>query len=139
MEKVNKLSLPTTIIIASIILGGFYYVTQLNKQESVERQLKDEQEAKQLLSNKEYAAKQKTACLDIFTTEGKKWNNVSNWDYNASNDKCIITYKDPNKKTQAQCDKDLAESKELYKDSSVPPYVWGSYFGCLDGTFTREH
>lgn len=38
MEKINKLSLPTVILIASVILGGFYYVTQIIKQESIERQ-----------------------------------------------------------------------------------------------------
>ena len=32
MEKINKLSIPATIIIASIILGGFYYITQTSKQ-----------------------------------------------------------------------------------------------------------
>ena len=36
--KINKLSLPTTIIIASLILGGFYYASQVNKQQSIERQ-----------------------------------------------------------------------------------------------------
>lgn len=38
MEKLNKLSLPATIIIASIILGGFYYVSQISKQNSIEIQ-----------------------------------------------------------------------------------------------------
>lgn len=37
MEKINKLSLPVTILIASIILGGFYYATQTSKQRSIER------------------------------------------------------------------------------------------------------
>jgi|TARA_B100002003_G_C13936567_1_gene454737 hypothetical protein len=37
MKKINQLSLPTTIIIASIILGGFYYATQVNKNNSIER------------------------------------------------------------------------------------------------------
>ena len=38
MDKINKLSLPATILIASIILGGFYYATQLSKQNSIEKQ-----------------------------------------------------------------------------------------------------
>ena len=37
MDRINQLSLPTTIIIASIILGGFYYATQVNKQNSIEK------------------------------------------------------------------------------------------------------
>ena len=38
MEKLNKLSLPVTILIGCVILGGFYYVTQVSKQKSIERQ-----------------------------------------------------------------------------------------------------
>jgi len=38
MDKLNKLSLPATIIIASVILGGFYFASQVNKQRSIEKQ-----------------------------------------------------------------------------------------------------
>jgi hypothetical protein len=47
MDKLSKLSLPTTIILASLILGGSFYATQVNKQTSIEKQqqieLQDEQ------------------------------------------------------------------------------------------------
>lgn len=38
MEKINKLSLPATILIASVILGGFYYLAEVSKQKSIEQQ-----------------------------------------------------------------------------------------------------
>lgn len=38
MDEINKLSLPAVILIASIILGSFYYASELNKQKSIERQ-----------------------------------------------------------------------------------------------------
>ncbi len=38
IAKLNKLSLPAVILIASIVLGGFYYATEINKQRSIERQ-----------------------------------------------------------------------------------------------------
>ena len=38
MEKLNKLSLPAVILIASLILGGLFSATQVNKQRSIERQ-----------------------------------------------------------------------------------------------------
>lgn len=46
LEKLNKLSLPAVILIASLILGGFFYASQVNKQRSIERQqeIKIEQE-----------------------------------------------------------------------------------------------
>ena len=46
MEKINKLSLPATIIIACVILGGFYYASQVNKQKSIEKQQQIELQAK---------------------------------------------------------------------------------------------
>lgn len=45
-EKINKLSLPATILIASIILGGAFYATQVNKQQSIEKQQQIELKAK---------------------------------------------------------------------------------------------
>lgn len=40
MKKLNKLQLPVTILLASIILGGFYFAAQQSKQNSIERQQK---------------------------------------------------------------------------------------------------
>ncbi len=34
----EKLILPVTILIASFILGGFYYASEVGKQRSIERQ-----------------------------------------------------------------------------------------------------
>jgi len=64
MEKLNKLSLPVVILIASIILGGFYYASEVNKQKSIERQqqVKIEQEKQDQLAKelKEQQAKEET-------------------------------------------------------------------------------
>jgi len=37
-DKLNKITLPIVILIASVILGGFFYASQVNKQHSIERQ-----------------------------------------------------------------------------------------------------
>jgi len=111
MDKINKLSLPVVILIASIILGGFYYASQVNKQKSIEKQqmikLQDDrriEEAKAEQANKEYVAKRKIECYDIYEKEGKKFNNVENFGYVKScgiggdlfcqDDSCEIIYKD---------------------------------------------
>src|SRR3989344_9574442 len=127
MEKLHKLLLPITILVACLLLGGFYYLTERNKQSSIEKQQQIEQAAKLEQSKKEYAAKQKTACLEIYTTEGKKWGNVESWDYDADTDKCVITYKDPKKKTKAECDKDLADAEEIFKGEVLPANVFISF------------
>jgi multidrug efflux pump subunit AcrB len=46
IEKINKLSMPATILIASVVLGGFYFSSELIKQSSIERQQKAEIQAK---------------------------------------------------------------------------------------------
>lgn len=68
MDKLNKLSLPATILIASIILGGFFYASQVNKQKSIERlqEMKLEEDRRIELnaeSKKSYEALQKTLCV----------------------------------------------------------------------------
>lgn len=81
MEKLNKLSLPVTILIASIILGGFYYATEANKQNSIERQqqIRLEQEKQNQITNDIKEAEAKFAaqqalnfCLDAAENKFKE-------------------------------------------------------------------
>lgn len=55
LQKLNKLSLPAVILIASIILGGFFYASQISKQRSIEKQqqIKIEQEKQEWLVEQE--------------------------------------------------------------------------------------
>jgi|GEM_PF-2464880 len=57
MDKINKLSLPATILLASIILGGFYFIAELNKQNSIEKQqqveLRAEADAEKAIRDRE--------------------------------------------------------------------------------------
>ena len=55
-KSLNGLSLPLTLILISLILGGFYYATQTAKQGSIERQQRIEQEAKKMENDKEYVS-----------------------------------------------------------------------------------
>ncbi|MDO8486208.1 MAG: hypothetical protein Q7S77_00715 [Candidatus Staskawiczbacteria bacterium] len=47
MDK-HKLILPVSIILGCIILGGFYYASQLNKQSSIEKQPHKDLQEKQI-------------------------------------------------------------------------------------------
>lgn len=133
MENTNKLSMPTTILIGSIIIGGFYYASQINKQKSIEKQQETEQLAKTELANKEYAAHQKEACLNIYKTEAGKWNNVNGWRYDDLNDKCYVQYKANPKLTSAECDAKYKDS-----DGKVLPYSVVDWLLCLDGLFENS-
>lgn len=107
----NKLIIPVSIIIGSLVIGGFFYAIQVNKQESIEMQQRLELQSKQTQQTlederkqKEYLAERKSDCLDIYTTEDKKWNNIRGWRFDESNELCYIRYKDPKPKTDEECD-----------------------------------
>jgi len=98
-DKINKLTLPATILIASIVLGGFFYASQVNKQRSIERQqqikLQDDRRAEEVKAEqtkKEYVAKRKLECYDIEQRERKNYNNVDGSFYDEENDVCQVRY-----------------------------------------------
>lgn len=66
--KINKLSLPATILIVSIILGSIFYASEVSKQRSIERQqgikLQEEKtKAEQVKQEKEQVKQALDACL----------------------------------------------------------------------------
>lgn len=138
----DKTVLPITILLASIILGGFYYASQVNKQRSIEKQqqielqakieaeqVKAEQsravlQAKTEQNKREYIAKRKIECYDIGQKERENWNNINGSTYNEDRDTCIIVY--------TTDEYEGVNCNEEYKD--LPDL----YFNCLFGTFKKE-
>lgn len=113
IEKINKLSLPVVILIASVILGGFFYASQVNKQRSIERQ----QEIKIEQENKEYVAKRKGDCYEIYEKERNKWNNVERNFYNEEKDVCEVSYEN-SKYNEAICEEELKKYENAKIDMS---------------------
>lgn len=120
MDK-SKLVLAISILLGCIILGGFFYASQVNKQQSIERQQqigleaeRQKAEAKAEQERKEYVAKRKGECYEIYEKERDKWNNVKSNFYNEKRDVCEITYKQ-NKYNEAICEEKLKE----YKDTNL--------------------
>jgi hypothetical protein len=87
LKQINKLSLPATILIASIILGGFYYFTQTTKQKSIEKQQQIDKGQQDLLS------KQKE-CELLSKGVMQKWYNVMGVTYDTFWGECVVTYTD---------------------------------------------
>lgn len=54
----NHLILPTTILLSSIILGGFYYASEASKQASIEKQQQIDLQAKEKQQELDLQAKQ---------------------------------------------------------------------------------
>lgn len=70
LAKLNKLSLPATIVIASVILGGFYFAGQMSKQLSIEKQQRIELEAKQKTEQVEEAEEVENKRVEAIESKG---------------------------------------------------------------------
>lgn len=65
MNKLNRLSLSSTILISSIILGGFSYAIFVRQQD-----------IKSYQDRKEYIGKRKIECYDLLEKERKQFDNA---------------------------------------------------------------
>ncbi|MCX6781590.1 MAG: hypothetical protein NTW66_00480 [Candidatus Magasanikbacteria bacterium] len=133
MDK-SKLLLPISIVVGCIILGGFFYAIQINKQESIERQQKldlaveqKQQEAKAEQDKKEYASERRNDCLNIYKTEDSKWSNVRGWRYDAEGDECYIRYKESLPKSHKECDALYPDNIEYFSQTML----------CYEGEFEK--
>jgi hypothetical protein len=136
MDKIkNFFIFPTTIITASLILGSFYYVAQVNKQKSIEKQ----EEAKAEQAKKEYVAKRRNECYDIYLREKKNWANVVDVKYSEVRDICIVKYQSYEPaRSKEECDKILKNISELKSNSDILDMLSESYTDCLNNQFSKE-
>ncbi|MEZ4180125.1 MAG: hypothetical protein R3B41_01205 [Candidatus Doudnabacteria bacterium] len=126
-----KLSIPASILLGFIIFGAFFYIMQVQKQQSIERQqtqkFEEERKIAEIESElekeinatkneqneKEYIADRKDDCLTVYKTEDGKWNNVSGWRYDENSDECMIRYKESPPKSEDECDRIFPISNAL--------------------------
>jgi hypothetical protein len=146
----NKLVLPIAIILASIILGSFYYASQMNKQKSIERQQtvkieedRKAEEAKQQTlfqqQQKEYVAKKKNDCYQIYLKERDQYNNVEGEDYNEVRDICMVHYRNSSpQRTNDECKKIIDPNKEGNLSDETRNMIQWAYLDCLSNTFSKE-
>lgn len=98
MDK-NKLLLPISILLGSIILWYFFYIIQISKQESIEKQ----QEIKLQIDNHELEMKDRREreekkftnnlkCQTLLKDLKQRWNNVVGIYYSEQQNTCIVKY-----------------------------------------------
>lgn len=98
MQK-EKLILPISILLASIFLGGFFYASQISKQESIERQqwigLQDEKSKQETKNTLEKLKLKQDECEALSAGVKKKWNNVMGVIYDGEVWlECVVVYTD---------------------------------------------
>ena len=143
--KYKNIILPATILVASIVLGGFYYFTQVNKQASIERQQehkaeqdKAQQESKTKQDKKEYIAKRKNECYTLYEKETEKWNNVKDFEYKEDRDTCVVKYASSEPaKTESECNK-MIENIPTSFNQETKDRIFDRYSDCLENWFSKE-
>lgn len=146
IKKISeKIIFPASIVVSMIVLAVGFYAVQNNKQQSIERQqilkLQEERMTERIRAEqekKEFIAKRKTDCLDIYKTEINKWNNTQGWRYDEDSDLCYIIYKEKSPKSDVQCEKEYDDSKKIFSPDVPPPSIFMDYLHCVDGTFEKS-
>lgn len=141
----EKITLPIAIIISVIIFAIGFYVVQYNKQQSIERQqmlkLQEDrrvEEVKAEQAKKEYVAKRKGECYDIYLQENKNWNNVKDFSYSEVRDICIVKYKSSEPaKTKEKCEGIIKNTSEIKSDYLLD-MIFDNYYDCLENWFSKE-
>lgn len=98
MDK-NKLILPTTIVAVSIILGSFFYASQIKMQRFIERQLQikiqndgQTEQARAEKNESDRLFNNYIKCQTLFVDLKQKWNNMIDIYYNEAQNNCIVKY-----------------------------------------------
>jgi len=130
--KVNFDKLIKGVLVFSLLLVAlsvFYYYVIFLPQKG---------EARLEQEHKEYVAKRKGECYDVYIQEKKDWTNVEHFSYSEVRDVCIVRYKklDEPTKTKEECEemiKNTSKMNDYWKEISVE-----YYYNCLENWFSKE-
>ena len=89
-------------------------------------------------SKKEYAAKRKRDCLDIYQAEQKNWSNTRGYVYDEKSDVCRVSYKATNEWTGVKCENLSPIKLDVRFDSILWSSYWRDYNNCTNGLFDKE-
>jgi len=141
--KIDFDKLTKGVLIISLLLIAFsffyYYVIFLpQKEEGRLKQQKEEQLVKLEQERREYIARRKGECYDIYLQEKKNWTNVEDFSYSEVRDVCIVKYKS-NKpaKTKEEC-KEMIKNISEIKNKDLIDMMFDDYFNCSKNWFSKE-
>lgn len=121
----NWFKLAGILLIIFIVAQYFNYLDR--KQGEEEEQTK-----------REYTAKRKRDCLDVYQEEQKNWNNTQSYEYDEKEDVCRITYKATNEWKGVKCEEISPIKLGVKFDSPFWDSAWRRYSNCSEGIFDKE-
>lgn len=120
-------------LLAILIIGLFNFMAYLKTNASLaERKFLETKEKEK----REYIAKRRNDCYDIYERERKKWNNVEGIEYDEERDVCRVSYKDTKGTWQGKNCQDFLPKNET--NPSLSRFMEQRYFNCITKTFTEE-
>lgn len=148
--KIDFDKLTKGVLVFSLLLVAFsffyYYVIFLPQKEETrleqqrQEQLAKEEQERQALEqeHKEYVAKRKGECYDIYLQEKENWNNVKDFSYSEVRDVCLVKYESNEPaKTEEECEEMIKNISEI-KSDNLRSMIWNNYFNCLENWFSKE-
>ena len=95
--KENWFKIAILMIFVFAVAAGLllYMKTERDAQTLASEKFSDQQTQEQ----QAYVEKRQGDCLAIYEEESKKWNNVTGYTYDPSNDDCVVDYKATNGST----------------------------------------
>ncbi len=96
------------------------------------------EETKTEQEKKEYIARRKSECYEIYEKERDRWNNVEDLVYSEVRDVCIVKYKssDP-ARTEEEC-KEITKNIANMESDYFKDIMLNNYFDCLANWFSKE-
>lgn len=135
--------------IVLIILGTGYsiayyfltYIPQRDSTRSAETWLKEkrEQDTKEEQNKRDYVAKRKKDCFDIYDKEKSNWNNVLGQEYDADSDTCYVIYRSQQGEWKGKkCESFLPSTSSPVKDTKIFKLMYNNYSDCSNNQFRKE-
>lgn len=101
--------------------------------EKLERSAKDDQD------KRDYIAKRKKDCFDIYDKEKSNWNNTKGMEYNADSDICYVLYKSQGEWEDKDCSKFISDLDDsLPAGSTIRRLAINNWFDCTEKQFRKE-
>lgn len=113
LDRAVKVSIIVGALIVALSVAYYLVIFMPQKERAKIEQQKQDQRAtieKERVvkeqQQKEYVAKRKSDCLQVYKTEDAKWNNVSSYEYVEKMDRCYVLYKNQERqKSKEECNK----------------------------------
>lgn len=131
------------VLVGITSIVSFYYLSYIpsrdqKKQDKEEMEKTREVEAKKEQEKKDYTAKRRKDCFDIYDKEKANWSNVRGSEYDEGLDTCYVTYKAQSNEWAGKDCKTFKPGEGIEFGSNIWKILQHDYQDCTNGEFRKE-